>query len=74
VEPGEEIWDFGDGSPSVSVQSVPNGSTPAQKHSPVGYAATQHAYEKPGHYIATATRTAPNGLTATTRLSILVES
>ena len=41
---GEETWDFGDGSPKVTVHSDGNVAI----HAKDGYAITTHAYEKPG--------------------------
>jgi hypothetical protein len=72
VERGEEVWNFGDGSPAVSVSSVPVGSSGSCHHSE-GYASCKHVYAKPGRYIATATRKGSNELTATTRLCVVVE-
>jgi murein DD-endopeptidase MepM/ murein hydrolase activator NlpD len=44
---GGETWDFGDGSPTVSVQSDGN----ADRHAKNGYATRVHAFKKPGDYI-----------------------
>jgi hypothetical protein len=66
---GEETWDFGDGSPSVTVKSDGN----AQAHNPVGYAETDHRYEKPGTYLVKVQRTDGHGQTATARLVVRVE-
>jgi murein DD-endopeptidase MepM/ murein hydrolase activator NlpD len=57
---GTETWDFGDGSPKVTVQSDGN----AVKLAKDGYARTTHRYEKPGHYIARVERTDRHGFTA----------
>ncbi|GEM_PF-287933 len=64
--PGEETWDFGDGSPTVRVTSDAN----RNPHAADGYARVSHHYAAPGHYVACVTHTAPNGLTATMRLHI----
>jgi hypothetical protein len=66
---GEESWDFGDGSPKVTVQSDGN----AVVHAKDGYAVTTHAYAQPGVYLAQVHRTNRHGHTATARLKILVE-
>jgi murein DD-endopeptidase MepM/ murein hydrolase activator NlpD len=66
---GRETWDFGDGSPTVTVQSDGN----ANVHDPNGYAVTKHAYAKPGHYLATVGRTNERGEQAITHLHIHVE-
>jgi len=66
---GRETWDFGDGSPKVTVQSDGN----AQVHNPQGYAVTKHAYDKPGDYIATVRRSNERGEQAVTHLHIRVD-
>ena len=67
---GSEVWDFGDGSPTVEVQSDGN----AVKLAPDGYAVTTHRYSKAGDYVATVSRTNEHGVTAVGRLHIHVES
>jgi murein DD-endopeptidase MepM/ murein hydrolase activator NlpD len=57
---GKETWEFGDGSPHVTVQSDGN----AVKLAKDGYARTVHRFEKPGHYIVRVERTDHRGLTA----------
>jgi len=65
---GHEVWDFGDGSPEVTVQSDGN----VDAHNPEGYAVTKHAYRKPGCYIATVRRSDERGWQAITHLFIRV--
>jgi len=65
---GHETWDFGDGSPDVTVQSDGN----AEVHNPEGYAVTKHRYRKPGDYIATVRRANERGQQAVTHLHIHV--
>jgi murein DD-endopeptidase MepM/ murein hydrolase activator NlpD len=65
---GEEIWDFGDGSPKVTVHSDGNVAIHAQD----GYAITTHKYDKPGTYLAKVERTDRHGFTAVGRLKIIV--
>ncbi|MHC4560629.1 MAG: PKD domain-containing protein, partial [Planctomycetota bacterium] len=66
---GSEVWDFGDGSPKVTVKSDGN----IEVHNPQGYASTTHQYKKPGHYIATAKkRSNKHGHEAITHLHIYV--
>ncbi len=65
---GGETWDFGDGSPPVTVKSDGNAKT----HAPDGYAKTVHRYEKPGHYIATASHTGARGAPAVARVHVVV--
>jgi hypothetical protein len=66
---GQETWDFGDGSPEVTVQSDGN----ANVHDPEGYAVTKHAYAQPGHYLASVRRTNERGEQAITHLHIHVD-
>ncbi|APZ95717.1 PKD domain-containing protein [Fuerstiella marisgermanici] len=66
---GNEVWDFGDGSPAVAVKSDGN----AVQQAADGYAITQHTYEKPGDYIVSVQRSRKDGVTATTRLHVRVE-
>ncbi len=69
LEPdGNEVWDFGDGSPTVSVKSDGNADPQAKD----GYAVTQHTYRKPGDYLVQVRRTDKSGLTATARLHVRV--
>jgi murein DD-endopeptidase MepM/ murein hydrolase activator NlpD len=68
IREGSEVWDFGDGTPKVTVQSDGN----ARVHDPQGYAVTTHRYQEPGHYIATVERTNKRGHRAITHLHIRV--
>jgi murein DD-endopeptidase MepM/ murein hydrolase activator NlpD len=65
---GEEVWDFGDGSPRVTTQS--DGEGPALN--PEGYAVTTHTYEAPGQYLVRIERTNQRGVTATEHLHVMV--
>ncbi len=65
---GREVWDFGDGSPKVTVRSDGN----ANVHDPNGYAVTTHRYKTPGNYIATVRRKNEHGHEAITHLKITV--
>ncbi len=67
---GEETWDFGDGTPPVTVKSDGN----AVALAPDGYAITTHRFEDPGHYLVSVRRTNLRGETATARLQVRVES
>lgn len=68
IKEGGEVWDFGDGTAKVTVQSDGN----ARVHDPQGYAVTTHSYDKPGHYIATVERSNERGHRAVTHLHIRV--
>ena len=67
---GHEQWDFGDGSPTVKVQSDGN----AQAHAADGYAVTTHRYDRPGHYVVSVQRTNRRGETGMDHLHVLVEA
>ena len=65
---GKEVWDFGDGSDSVEVQSDGN----AVKLAPDGYGVTTHRYEKPGDYVVRVSRTNEHGVAAVGHLHVHV--
>ena len=67
---GKELWDFGDGSPRVEVQSDGN----AVKLAPDGYAATTHSYDDPGDYVVRVERTNEFGVSAVGHLHVHVEA
>ncbi|NQT18458.1 MAG: hypothetical protein HQ592_02045, partial [Planctomycetes bacterium] len=60
---------FGDGSPTVKVQS----DAGADAHAKDGYAVTTHHFEQPGRYLVSVRRTNPRGETGTDHLDVLVE-
>ncbi|MHC4111908.1 MAG: PKD domain-containing protein [Planctomycetota bacterium] len=66
---GREVWDFGDGSAPVKVQSDGN----VNQHNPAGYALTQHRYDKAGDYIVTVRRSDEHGYEAVGRLHVRVD-
>ena len=66
----EETWDFGDGSPTVTVKSDGN----ADQHAKDGYALTTHVYEKPGDYIARVERANQRGEKAIAHVHVRVEA
>jgi murein DD-endopeptidase MepM/ murein hydrolase activator NlpD len=57
---GHETWNFGDGSPKVTVQSDGN-VVPLAKD---GYARTVHRFERAGHYVVRVERTNSRGESA----------
>ncbi len=61
---GKEIWDFGDGSPTVKTQSNPKKRR---------YAVTSHVYEKPGGYLVSVQRKNRRGEMGIDRLYVRVE-
>lgn len=65
----QEVWDFGDGSPPVTVHSDGN----AQVHSLDGYAVTTHIFSHPGDYIVTVMGSNEHGYRATKHLHLRVE-
>ena len=66
---GKEVWDFGDGSPNVSVKSDGN----VKPLNEDGYAITKHTYQKPGDYLVKVERSNEDGVKAVTRLHVRVE-
>lgn len=67
---GSEVWDFGDGTPRVTVQSDGN----VKQLAPDGYAVTTHTYAKPGVFVARVSRTNRHGQTATGHVKVVVEA
>ena len=65
---GSETWNFGDGSPPVTVQSDGN----AEKHAKDGYAVTTYAYGEPGDYIARVERSNERGEKAIAQVHVHV--
>jgi hypothetical protein len=66
---GNEMWDFGDGSPPVRVRSDGN----AHRHAPDGYAVTVHRFAQPGDYIVRVEGTGHGGTKAVAHLHVRVE-
>ncbi len=66
---GEEIWDFGDGSPQVPVKSEP---VDRQKYTEGKFAETTHSFSDPGNYIVTVERADEHGIKATGHLHVVV--
>ena len=67
---GNEVWDFGDGSPPVKVKSDGN----ANVHAKDGYAVTQHRYAKAGRYLVHVERVNRRGEKAVRHLHVGVEA
>jgi hypothetical protein len=67
---GREAWNFGDGSPTVEVQSDGN-IVPLAKD---GYARTVHSFEKAGHYLVRVERTNSRGQTAIAHVHVRVDA
>jgi len=65
---GEEVWDFGDGSPLAKVKSDGNVDPQAKN----GYAITTHAYAKPGDYLVKVQRARSDGVAAVFHLHVHV--
>ena len=66
---GTEMWDFGDGSEPVMVQSDGN----VKKLDPNGYAVTSHAFQSAGDYIVRVQRTDRHGVRAVGHLHVHVD-
>jgi murein DD-endopeptidase MepM/ murein hydrolase activator NlpD len=67
---GKEVWDFGDGTPKVKVQSDGN----VKKLDPNGYAVTRHSFKQPGDYIVRVERTNADGVRGVGHLHVRVDS
>jgi hypothetical protein len=65
---GEELWDFGDGSPALTTQSDGN----VDPHAPDGYAVLEHSFKGTGQYIVTVRRTSEHGMEAVARRCVHV--
>jgi murein DD-endopeptidase MepM/ murein hydrolase activator NlpD len=65
---GGETWDFGDGTPPVTVKSDAN----ADRYAPNGYAETLHKYAQAGHYLVSVEHLSANGVRAVARLQVRV--
>lgn len=63
-----ELWDFGDGSPAVSVKSDGNAKTLAKD----GFAVARHAFARPGQYIVRVERSNERGHKAIAHLYVEV--
>jgi len=68
TEAASETWDFGDGSPPLTVHSDGN----ANSHAADGYAETVHVFARPGHYLVRVEGTGRAGTTATAHLQVRV--
>jgi hypothetical protein len=69
TDTGNEIWDFGDGTDTVSVRSEP----PTRQNYTVGkFAETVHAFSEPGDYIVSVTRSDSLGQMAQAHLHVVV--
>jgi murein DD-endopeptidase MepM/ murein hydrolase activator NlpD len=65
---GKEVWDFGDGSEAVEVQSDGN----AERHAKDGYAVAEHRFAKSGQYLVRVERSNARGERAMTYLQVRV--
>ena len=66
---GDEVWDFGDGSPSARTRS--DGAV--EQHNKDGYGRVTHRFEKAGDYVVTVRRSNDDGQWAVDRLDVRVE-
>lgn len=82
TEHGEEVWDFGDGSPKVTTKSsipkVPEGerrpyTTKGYDYRRGDYAKTVHTYSEPGNYLVRVERRDENGYPGIAYLHVEVE-
>ena len=68
---GNEVWDFGDGSPPVSVKSE---TVDRQNFIKGKFAETVHSFSEPGHYIVSVERSDEMGLKAVAHLHVVVKN
>lgn len=66
---GQEMWDFGDGSPQQTTRS----DETLEPLAAAGYAEIRHRYEQPGDYIVIVQRTDSSGITSNAKLHVRVE-
>lgn len=66
---GSEVWDFGDGSPTVSVTSE---TVDRQNYTAGKFAETIHVFTEPGDYIVKVERTDEAGITGMAHLHVVV--
>jgi murein DD-endopeptidase MepM/ murein hydrolase activator NlpD len=66
---GEEVWDFGDGSEKVIVNS---GVVQRESQNEGEYAKTVHSFSRAGQYVVRVERTSEHGLTAIGHLHVVV--
>jgi hypothetical protein len=65
----QEVWDFGDGTPTATTRSDGN----VDPHARDGYARVEHRYAKAGRYIVTVRRSDEHGQEAVARLVVEVQ-
>ncbi|HXP63126.1 MAG TPA: PKD domain-containing protein [Dongiaceae bacterium] len=65
---GGETWNFGDGTPTVTVKSDAN----AVRQAPNGYAEARHIYDQPGRYLVSVEHVSAEGVPAVARLQVRV--
>jgi PKD repeat protein len=66
---GDEIWDFGDGSPPAHSRS--DGTV--DHHSKNGYDTVTHCFKEAGHYVVTVRRNNNDGQWAVDKIDVRVE-
>jgi murein DD-endopeptidase MepM/ murein hydrolase activator NlpD len=68
---GNEVWNFGDGSPQDTVKS----ETVDRRNFTKGkFAETVHSFSAPGHYVVSVERSDESGLKAIARLHVMVKN
>ena len=66
---GNEVWDFGDGSPQITVKSE---TVDRRNYTAGRFAETVHAFSEPGHYVVRVERSDEAGLKAIAHLHVVV--
>lgn len=67
IEEGDDLWDFGDGSKSIT-------HSLGAPYAPNGYVELKHIYQNPGNYTVTFSRKTNDGIPSTCQVSVEVKS
>ena len=68
---GNEVWNFGDGSPLVTVKSE---TVDRQNFIKGKFAETVHSFSEPGHYVVSVERSDESGLKAIAHLHVVIKN
>jgi len=69
TDAGNEVWDFGDGSPQVTVKSE---TVDRRNYTEGKFAETVHTFSEPGHYVVRVERSDESSLKAIAHLHVVV--
>ncbi len=71
TDTGNEVWDFGDGSPEVTVKSE---TVDRRNYTAGKFAETVHSFAESGHYVVRVERSDESGLKAIAHLHVVVHN